>query len=105
MKSDTKQVTNVSYTVSSTGIASSGVSGATPRMVGTNPFNSVIAFTGQPGTIFTVFDSAGRVVHSSIAEESGLMEWMPDLAITNGVYFTQFIYNGSVSTARAVLLR
>ncbi len=93
------------YTVSSTGIASSGVSGATPRMVGTNPFNSVIAFTGQPGTIFTVFDSAGRVVHSSIAEESGLMEWMPDLAITNGVYFTQFIYNGSVSTARAVLLR
>ncbi len=93
------------YTVSSTGIASSGVSVKTPLMVGTNPFSSVMAFNGEPGTIFTVFDSAGRVVHSSIAAESGLMEWMPNSAITDGVYFTQFIHNGSVSTARAILLR
>lgn len=93
------------YTVSSTGIASSGVSVRTPLLVSTNPFNSVMAFTGQPGTIFTVFDSAGRVVHSSIAGESGLMEWMPNSVIADGIYFTQFIHNGSVSTARAILLR
>jgi len=90
------------YTVSSTGIAPSGV---TPVMICNNPFNSVMAFTGQPGTIFTVFDSAGRVVHSSVAGESGLMEWIPDRAIADGVYLSQFIHNGSVSTTRAVLLR
>ena len=93
------------YTVSSTGIASNDVSSRTPLMIGNNPFNSVMAFSGQPGTIFTVFDSAGRVVHSSIAAESGLMEWMPNSAIADGVYFTQFIFSGLVSTSRAVLLR
>ncbi|MEA3266529.1 MAG: agmatine deiminase family protein, partial [Candidatus Fermentibacteria bacterium] len=93
------------YTVSSTGIASSGVSVKTPLMVGTNPFSSVLAFTGESGTIFTVFDSAGRVVHSSTAGESGLMEWMPDIAIADGVYFVQFVLDCSVATSRAVLLR
>lgn len=93
------------YTVSSTGIASSGVSAVTPLMVGTNPFNSVMAFSGEPGTLFSVFDASGRIVHNSVAGEDGLMEWNPDGTVADGVYFAHFIHKGSASTTRAVLLR
>ena len=93
------------YTVSSTGIASNGVSPITPQMLGANPFKSVMAFSGQPGTLFSVFDASGRIVHSSVAGESGLMEWNPDGTTSDGVFFAHFVYGGSVSTARAVLLR
>ncbi len=93
------------YTVSSTGIASNGVSSVTPLMLGANPFNSILAFSGQPLTTFSVFDATGRIVFSSIADDNGLMEWNPAESATNGVYFARFVFNGSIFTARAVLLR
>ena len=93
------------YTVSSTGVASDAVSLLAPEMSSDNPFNSVMAFSGEPGTMFSVFDASGRIVHSSVASENGMMEWSPDGEVADGVYFAYFTLNGSVSTARAVLLR
>ncbi|MCK5786410.1 MAG: agmatine deiminase family protein [Candidatus Sabulitectum sp.] len=93
------------YTVSSTGIGSGFAAGVPPQMLGANPFSSMLAYSGEPGTIFSVFDASGRKVHSSVAGESGLMEWHPEVAIPAGVYFAHFLHNGSAYSARAVLLR
>ena len=93
------------YTVSSTGIANSGVSAIQPTTLGANPFSSALVFSGQPATEFSIFDAAGRLVHNSVADENGLMEWNPSDASADGVYFARFLHNGSISTARAVLLR
>jgi agmatine deiminase len=93
------------YTVSSTGIASPQNAGTAPLMFSGNPFNSVMAFSGTPGTLFTVFDATGRTVHKSTAGEDGLMEWHPESSCPEGVYFACFVQGGSVSSSRAVLLR
>ncbi|MCD4707162.1 MAG: agmatine deiminase family protein [Candidatus Sabulitectum sp.] len=93
------------YTVSSTGIESNSSSGLTPQLLGANPFSSILVYSGEPGTLFSVFDASGRIVHSSVAGESGLMEWNPEGMTPDGVYFARFVHGYSASTARAVLLR
>lgn len=90
------------YTVSSTGITSNDVQRIIPLA---NPFSSVLAFSGQPATEFSVFDASGRLVHSSVSDESGLMEWTPGETHADGVYFARFVNNGTVTSSRAVLLR
>jgi agmatine/peptidylarginine deiminase len=93
------------YTASSTGVSSGGNSAVTPRMLVANPFSGSLVFSGEPGMLFSVFDGSGRNLHSSVAGENGLVEWTPDAVTASGVYFAKFVYNGSVSTSRAVLLR
>lgn len=94
-----------SYTVLSTGISggSEGVFNL-PEMLSGNPFSSVMVFTGEPGTRFAVYDSTGRLVFSGTADSEGLMEWIPESRIPDGVYYTRFD-SGSRGTARAVLIR
>ncbi len=93
------------YSVASTGIATNGVPTISPMMLGTNPFSSMMAFTGESGTLFSVFDASGRAVHSSTADENGVMEWTPGETHADGVYFARFVNNGIVTSSRAVLLR
>lgn len=94
-----------SYTVTSTGISETESSVLKPVMMTENPFSSSLAFAGEPGTVFSVYDSMGRVVFESAADENGLMEWMPNREIANGVFFTKFVFEGNQATARAVLIR
>jgi len=93
------------YLVSSAGIESSENAAVIPLMNSRNPFSSVMSFSGEPGTLFTVFDASGRIVQSSQADQTGLMEWYPGGSCPDGVYFAHFVSNGSVSSTRAVLIR
>lgn len=93
------------YTVSSSGVSETELSIVKPVMMTVNPFSSSLAFTGQPGTAFSVYDSAGRVVFEAAADENGIMEWVPNQTTANGVFFAKFVFEGNQATSRAVLLR
>lgn len=94
------------YTVNSTGVEGQGSSSpAVPGMLSGNPFRNSMVFAGEPETAFAVYDSAGRLVHSGGADASGLMEWTPGEDAADGVYYVRFNSGGSVSAARAVLIR
>lgn len=93
------------YTVSSTGIEAGEASGVNlPEIISGNPFSSVLVFSGEPLTRFSVFDSAGRLIHRGIADSEGVMQWSPGPGTADGVYFARF-EGGSEGTARAVLIR
>ena len=94
-----------SYTVSATGVSGGSAGNVNlPELVSGNPFSSALVFSGEPGTGFTVFDSAGRQVYSGTADAEGLMQWYPEDDAADGVYFTRF-HGGSEGSARAVLIR
>lgn len=94
------------YTVSSTGVEGSSGSPVTPPVIiGGNPFESVLAYSGAAGTSFDVYDSTGRLLHHGTADSNGLMEWYPGADIPDGVYYTKFTGVSGASAARAVLIR
>lgn len=94
-----------SYEVSSTGVSETESNIVRPVMMTANPFSSSMVYAWQPGTSFDVYDSSGRVVFESAADENGLMEWIPNQEIANGVFYVKFVFEGNQATARAVLLR
>lgn len=95
-----------SYIVSSSGISGQNNGGfIQPEMVSANPFSSVMAFSGEPGTEFQVFNAAGRLVHNGSADESGAMEWCPGSETPDGVYYTRFTTENSECSVKTVLIR
>ncbi len=94
-----------SYTVSSAGIEGESYRGFTPpEMLSSNPFNSAMVYRGEPGTSFRVYDSAGRLVHSGEADDSGIMEWIPASSFADGIYHAVFESLSGYGSIKAVLL-
>ena len=95
-----------SYDVSSTGTAGGNPGGyLQPEMLSANPFNSAMVFSGEPGTEFQVFNSAGRLVHNGTADDSGTMQWCPEVGTPDGVYYTRFTTETSECSVKTVLIR